>query len=217
MGEFKEYLKANAEKMITPKVVYYYARRQKRRIPELEHIILKDTHFAVKYAAHVINRDVPPGQGVRWPEAEKRILHTGNTRAALDYAHHIFRGRWKEAEPLIWKKKMNVEDYLRWTVDGERVPEFEAYVKEKSPLGSWARYVEDVKQRKHSEEEKWSWIKNEGLNEFVFEIINNGSMSQEMQEYILQHRPDLAAEIKNLDQVLMKKYQHEVELGNVDL
>jgi hypothetical protein len=40
---------------------------------------------------------------------------------------------------------------------------------------------------------------------------------KEAQEYIIKHRPDLVGEIQDLNPDLKEKYQHEKELGNVDL
>ena len=49
------------------------------------------------------------------------------------------------------------------------------------------------------------------------EILKWYSMNSEMQEYILQHRPDLANQIEDLDRDLKAKYQHESEVSNADL
>jgi hypothetical protein len=59
---------------------------------------------------------------------------------------------------------------------------------------------------------KWDLLK---ANPESIEVIKNPSRA--MQEYVIKLRPDLIGEIDNLDPELAKKYQHEKELGQVDL
>jgi hypothetical protein len=62
---------------------------------------------------------------------------------------------------------------------------------------------------------KWRLLKANIPNNLEF--LNEVGMNREMQEYVLEHRPDLASEIDGLLPALKVKYSHEIELGKVDL
>ena len=68
------------------------------------------------------------------------------------------------------------------------------------------------KDRDTSDADKWALLKGNPEN---IQVI--GKPSLEMQEYVIQRRPDLVALIGGLDPSLKSKYQHEVEMGGVDL
>jgi len=76
---------------MTVQEAYRSAMRAKKRIPELEHIILQNTFYACNYAMNIIEG--------RWPEAETIIMNDAGD--ACWYAKHVIKGRWYEAEPVI--------------------------------------------------------------------------------------------------------------------
>jgi hypothetical protein len=80
----------------------------------------------------------------------------------------------------------------------------------------WYGYLDFLKWKLYSEKTKREWIQ-EGVNENLFEILNYLGMSAKTQELLIQARPDLVNQIPKLHPALKTKYQHEVELGNVDL
>jgi len=76
-----------------PQQAYYKAYDLGKRIPELELIICKNTHYSYSYA-----RDVIKG---RWELVEPNI--SKNACWSYWYAKHIIKGRWELAEPAISK------------------------------------------------------------------------------------------------------------------
>jgi hypothetical protein len=67
-----------------------------------------------------------------------------------------------------------------------------------------------------TEEDRWLFLKSNIQNNL--EILNVWpGMNKEMQEYVIKLRPDLINKIEYLNPDLARKYQHAVELGNVDL
>lgn len=81
---------------------FNYAETQRKRIPELELVIMKNPLSASLYA-----RDMIKG---RWPEAEPIIMK--DPKSSYIYARDVIKGRWLEAEPFIMKTEwMNL--YLR--------------------------------------------------------------------------------------------------------
>ena len=64
-----------------------------------------------------------------------------------------------------------------------------------------------------SDDMKWSILKQDVVK--AAPLIPDYSPVQ--QEYIIQKRPDLIGQIQNLDPALKAKYQHETELGGIDL
>lgn len=85
------------------------------------------------------------------------------------------------------------------------------------PTGMYEEYwcINGKDMEDAGDKEKWMLLKaNIPRN---LEILNQIRMTPEMQEYILQHRPDLANQIDDLDPDLKAKYQHEVGLSNADL
>lgn len=87
-----------------PCEAYYCAKTQEKRIPELEHIIMKDFEIMHWYAREVIKD--------RWPEAEPMIMK--DPCWAHHYAQEIIKGRWPEAEQYIMKQQYWANRYLRW-------------------------------------------------------------------------------------------------------
>jgi hypothetical protein len=73
-----------------------------------------------------------------------------------------------------------------------------------------------------TDEQKWEFLKSPAPGDDSCELFMwlfnwTGTIKKNMQEYIIQKKPHLISEIKNLDPELAKKYSHEVELGKVDL
>ena len=104
--------------------------------------------------------------------------------------------------------------YESWYIDGIRHKLDGPAVKGKSS-GMWYIRGKHLNANTATDEDKWALLMANIPHNFDF--LNELGMTKEMQEYICQHRPDLAAGIKDLDPELVKKYQHEVGLGYVDL
>ena len=103
----------------------------------------------------------------------------------------------------------------------ERCPEAEPILKRyDSKHNAWRDYCAYVYACPYSLEDKMGWLKEEGVTDTLFDILNYSgvrTMPVEIQEYIIQHRPDLINKIQGLDPELKAKYRHEDELGNTDL
>lgn len=92
----------------SPRGVVEYAQSLRHRIPELEHVVLRDELAIYWYARYVI--------GNRWPEGEKvllRGLHAWgpNTYLLNKYAQAVIKDRWIEAEPALSLDKPEWDDY----------------------------------------------------------------------------------------------------------
>lgn len=79
----------------TPESAYEITSKLKKRIPELESVIMKDAMYAYWYAMDVMMD--------RWPEAESIIIK--DARWAYYYAKGVINNRWLEAEPIIMKDR----------------------------------------------------------------------------------------------------------------
>lgn len=132
--------------------IEYYIQFKNERVPEAEHLILKDSDRAMSYAKRVgripemepaILKDPENAQsyaeqvmGERWPEAEPIIMTEPWT--ASNYAKNVIKGRWPEAEPIILKDVRAATDYAQFVIEG-RWPELEALVIKDPPAA--ARYA----------------------------------------------------------------------------
>jgi hypothetical protein len=173
--------------------------RPNERWIEAEAELSKDP-FGIAYAEKILKK--------RWPKLENFLL-TGKgdfgVESLFNYAEQVVRGRWKEAEKKIATDPQVFENYLTY-VFGITTNDLQRVSKIKELLSK------DLS----TNVQKWMLLKTE-LNEDSMLILNDAGMTREMQEYVVQHRPDLIGKIKNLDPELAKKYQHEQELGEVDL
>jgi len=79
--------------------------RKKRRIPELEGLLLQDANAAYNYAKSILQ--------ARWPEAEPIILREGSSKVLFFYAKHVIRDRWAEAEDKIIKCSKYIMEYTK--------------------------------------------------------------------------------------------------------
>jgi hypothetical protein len=148
----------------------------------------------------------------RVPELEDFIRT--NSEAATLYALNVIHGPWPEAEDLISKGYPNTAySYTKYVHNG-RFSKGEDTMKVNDQI--WGTYKMFLHNHGYNDKEKWEWL-HKGLNENTVEILDELGMKSDMQEYILQHRPDLAGLIKNLKPELAEKYQHEIEMANVDL
>jgi hypothetical protein len=82
-----------------------------------------------------------------------------------------------------------------WYVDGE--PIFRGHVKDRD---IW--------------EKRWQLLQTNIENNFP---ILNGSLTKEMQKYVIEHRPDLIGKIKQLSPEFAKKYKPELNLGEIEI
>jgi len=110
---------------------YTKALHAKKRMPELEFIILQDAECAYWYARDVIDD--------RWPEAELVIMQ--DAMYAHWYAVDVIKGRWPEAEPVIMHDAYYAYAYA-YTILKKRWPEAEPVILQHVPDAF--RYVRDV-------------------------------------------------------------------------
>lgn len=159
--------------------------------PEGEQIIATSPDFSYRYASEVL--------GGRFPLGEKAVLQDPNV--AYSYTKYVIDDRWPEAEDLLRTDRRYWDIYVRF-------------------LSGHALSREDW------EKDVWTWLKDPKYNmENTIEILNIADYYSEygygstdaMHEYICQHRPDLINKIWEIDSELAKKYQHETELGNLDV
>lgn len=166
-------------------------------------------------------------QGRREPEAERHIEWClaqnydpdNSAHCVVFYARNVIKGRWPEHEDLVLKNAEAAFVYARTCIK-DRWPEAEDVIRKatKEPW-YWTHYKRLFKRgpAKDLWEKKWAWLKAEGPTDNLLEILNTLGMNKEMQEYIIQIRPDLIGRIRNLKPSIRRKYQHEDELAGVDL
>ena len=97
--------------------VQYATNKLKRRWPEAEPYIIRDSFYAVTYAFELI--------GGRWPEAEPNIIEQQVN--VIYYIRNAIKGRWLEAEPFIFSSeptKLAYIDYLN-RCDYKDIDEYE--------------------------------------------------------------------------------------------
>jgi hypothetical protein len=58
---------------------------------------------------------------------------------------------------------------------------------------------------------------NTKININLVEIMNFAKWTREMQEYVIDKRPDLISKIEYLDPYLEKKYGNELGLSRIDV
>jgi len=71
---------------MTPQEAYYKACDSRKRLPEIEDIVLTDSWFSCMYAQYVIKG--------RWIEAEDVIMT--NSADSCFYARHVIKGKLPE-------------------------------------------------------------------------------------------------------------------------
>lgn len=104
-----------------PRDAYLYAKYViMGRWPEVEPVIMMNSHYAYQYAKNVLQK--------RWPEAEPIIMK--DLYRAYEYARDVINGRWLEVEPLIIKDARYSGIYARDVIK-ERWIEAESYMDEK--------------------------------------------------------------------------------------
>jgi hypothetical protein len=204
------------------------------RFPEAEHFIVKDPENAFFYVREILHKRWPEAEpyirldgkyaplyardiiGKRWPEIEDDILYGGDLDTIYDYAKNCVYGAWPEAEPLIAKDAKKSYQYAKFVLR-HRFPMGEKAIWKNSNMWSIYRNYLAVNASDYSNEEKMRWLREEGITEQLLSVLNAVKMSKTAQEYIIKRRPDLVGQIDNLDPELVEKYQHEKELGTVDL
>lgn len=88
----------NKHLIVPLQLVWHIAFHDKKRHPELEHIILKDPVAVYRYANNILKGTTPDN---RWPEGEHILLK--DPYHAYLYARNVLNHPWKEAEPIIKK------------------------------------------------------------------------------------------------------------------
>ena len=76
---------------MSPTLAYFKCKNQKKRIPELENIIVTDSFYSYCYARDVIKR--------RWEEGEKSI--STDSKYSFWYAKDVLKDRFEEGEKTI--------------------------------------------------------------------------------------------------------------------
>jgi hypothetical protein len=110
-----------------------------------------------------------------------------------------------------------IEDYCNhavWDVGG-RSPEDEPLMIQSRY--EWAFYLKFLKWKLYSERTKRQWIKEEEVANCLVEVLNYIGMDKKTQELLIQKRPDLISQIKNLHPKLAKKYKDEINLSGIDI
>ena len=90
---------------MTAQEAYNKALNAKKRLLELEPIILHDIEYSYLYARHVIKE--------RWPEAETYLLKLKSVTYSYYYTRYVIKKRWLEAEPNIAKDEYWAFYYAR--------------------------------------------------------------------------------------------------------
>lgn len=85
--------------MNSAKDAYEYCVAAKKRVPELEVLILEHDWYTFLYTLELVKE--------RWPAAEKTILQSEKVTSLLYYAKHIIKGRWLEAEAIMFEGDFN--------------------------------------------------------------------------------------------------------------
>jgi len=110
------------------------------RRPDMESLILKHPHEAVRYAKVVI--------GGRWPELEKTILDQFPkwTSSMANYSGDIMHCNWPEAEQLILSEKDNSAIYHYWAFgkNSKRWPELEKRMIETKNVALMRIYLYEI-------------------------------------------------------------------------
>lgn len=97
-GEAEQYILQDLETAI-----YYASDVINGRWTELELILLKEVDYIYDYVREVIRE--------RWIEAESLLF---NSNRLCDYAIHIAKGKFVEAEPYIMKNPLWAKLYTEW-------------------------------------------------------------------------------------------------------
>lgn len=93
-----------------PRGIVKYAETLRHRVPELEHVVLRDELATYWYAYYVIKD--------RWPQGEQQLLKGTNPWGPMAYvlnryAQNVIKDRWPEAEPFILKDEIEKADYIK--------------------------------------------------------------------------------------------------------
>jgi hypothetical protein len=171
------------------------------RIPEIEAIIKESSIWAHEYA-----RDVIKG---RWPEAEAKIF--SDPASGRNYIYKAPKGPCPEIEDSIKDLGWLALHYAMVALKG-RFPKAEPAILSNNR----SEYLAFLRRKNYNTKDKLRWIE-EGLTKELVEVLNHVGMKPEVQERILQLRPDLAGQIKGLSKYLRCKYRYELELSRVDL
>ena len=207
----------------SPQIAYLYARDVvKGRWLEAELDILKMPNIAYLYAKDVIRG--------RWIEAEPDILRTDYM--AFQYARDVIKGRWPEAEDVIkgdgsleYRNKGScvihatyLYDYLEFLESLEFSKEDQlAWLQKEGVTDFLFKLLNGTNMSGKSEFQEIDDTLGNGFKMGIDKPIPGlSTMCPEAQEIVIQKRPDLICEIRNLDPFLKAKYWHEVGLSAID-
>jgi len=140
--------------------------RKKRRVPELEALILENPKCCFVYANSFLMS--------RWPEAEKVILQ--NASAATDYAISVLKKRWEEAESNIMQEPFFALKYAT-SVLGARWKEAEGFIAKDPKIA--LKYMERFLPKERWEEAEEEF-KKEPLYLMQYAAIINRKLPEEL-------------------------------------
>jgi hypothetical protein len=99
---------------MNPEEAYMESFRAKKRLPEVEAILLKDASFSYLYANNIIKG--------RWEEAEATIAT--DAQITYNYVICIIKGRWEEGKAIIATFTvciyMYARDVLKWKIKNNK-------------------------------------------------------------------------------------------------
>jgi hypothetical protein len=168
------------------------------RWPELEEILLKDYAFEKMVMYYAI--DVA---GERWPGGEEILLTSNQPWNIFKYFMHLVQKRWPEAEPAL-KGSNSWPGYLKIIFGDDVINKYSQNILEK---------ILDIK----TDREKWQFLEEEGITEEAVKALNVISIPRELQEYIVKKRPDLMDAISNLFPDIREKYKNELDTTGIEI
>jgi hypothetical protein len=195
----------------TPEKAVEFAIRFAQRVPELESLILQDPIMSYKYAVSCV--------GERWLEGEPIIASNG--LSAYHYATRLFNGPWEEGEEAIKKvprwSVLYIKEllHMRWPAAEPYFQKVPSYFGDGDQY--WKDYLSYLRYLNYPKEIKLQWLIIEGITDNLIEILNYLGSSRDIQEYIIQRRPDLINKLEGLRPEIEKKYAHELGLSGIEI
>jgi AAA+ superfamily predicted ATPase len=186
----------------SPRAIAILSGFLRRRVPELEHVIMMDPTAACTYASLAI--------GGRWPDAEPVIAT--DAKASVDYAN-VLKSRFLQGENAILSDSRCVSDYTRWVIKERwpeaeieaaksgrlghycvdlalRIPEFEeAIAAEGSGAASYAKWVLASRWREAEPviARSTRWVAKDYLQDFILPLQNWREALEEFNAHLLRY------------------------------
>ena len=162
---------------MTATEAFKIALKAKKRLPELESIIMQDAGWTYYYACDIIKD--------RWTEAEPVIMQSAEY--AYTYACNVIKGRWQEAEPIIMQDAVWACFYAADIIKGrwlEAEPTIMRY-------SNWSyAYAQNVIKGRWSEAEE-NIAKSEHRDKYANEFFDEPVITKEQVDIIQWERKNL--------------------------